>query len=62
MRRDSSRFAEDSGLRLVGAAGLEPATLGSQSRCASQLRYAPIPSPVGAHCAHVVLDEQEIDL
>jgi hypothetical protein len=29
---------------MVGAAGLEPATFGSQSRHASQLRYAPIGS------------------
>ncbi len=28
-------------LRLVGAAGFEPATLCSQSRCATKLRYAP---------------------
>ncbi len=27
--------------RLVGAAGFEPATPGSQSRCATRLRYAP---------------------
>lgn len=26
---------------MVGAAGFEPATLGSQNRCATGLRYAP---------------------
>jgi hypothetical protein len=39
--------------RLVGAAGFEPATLCSQSRCATGLRYAP-PAPLvpisGATC------------
>jgi hypothetical protein len=29
------------GKKLVGAAGIEPATLCSQSRCATRLRYAP---------------------
>src|SRR5215211_2624630 len=28
---------------VVGAAGFEPATLCSQSRCATRLRYAPMP-------------------
>ena len=28
--------------KLVGAAGFEPATLWSQTRCATRLRYAPI--------------------
>ena len=27
---------------MVGAAGFEPATLWSQTRCATRLRYAPI--------------------
>ena len=29
-------------LEVVGAAGFEPATLWSQTRCATRLRYAPI--------------------
>src|SRR4051812_23872888 len=32
------------GAAMVGAAGFEPATLCSQSRCATRLRYAPTPS------------------
>src|SRR5215469_11342758 len=32
-----------SSLEMVGAAGFEPATLCSQSRCATRLRYAPPP-------------------
>src|SRR5581483_6366325 len=35
------RFASRSIRKLVGAAGFEPATLCSQSRCATGLRYAP---------------------
>ena len=31
-------------LVMVGAEGFEPPTLCSQSRCATRLRYAPIPS------------------
>ena len=29
-------------IKMVGAAGFEPATLWSQTRCATRLRYAPI--------------------
>src|ERR1044072_5168911 len=31
--------------KMVGAAGFEPATLCSQSRCATRLRHAPLPMP-----------------
>ena len=38
--------AEPKGRRMVGETGFEPATLCSQSRCATRLRYSP-PSPSG---------------
>jgi hypothetical protein len=33
--------------RMVGETGFEPATLCSQSRCATRLRYSPIARPLG---------------
>ena len=43
-RRLASRSRTSSGRRLVGETGFEPATLCSQSRCATRLRHSP-PSP-----------------
>ena len=34
---------------MVGAAGFEPATLWSQTRCATRLRYAPNTVTITAH-------------
>ena len=46
-----SRTAPAEGLRLVGAAGFEPATLCPQSRCAASLRHAPKPPKPIPPCA-----------
>src|SRR3546814_13425625 len=42
-----SRFSGRSGRKMVGETGFEPATLCSQSRCATRLRYSPI---IGSKC------------
>ena len=39
----AAHFIEYKSLLMVGAEGFEPPTLCSQSRCATRLRYAPIP-------------------
>lgn len=41
---------------LVGAAGFEPATPCSQSRCATRLRYAPADSQVSIHSTPLVVN------
>lgn len=38
--------------RVVGATGFEPATLCSQSRCATKLRYAPLVQDTSRHRTH----------
>jgi hypothetical protein len=48
---------------MVGATGFEPATLCSQSRCATRLRYTPINYPiVDAHSTHVNLSKLLLSL
>jgi hypothetical protein len=39
--------SEKSGWAMVGAAGIEPATLGLEIRCSIRLSYAPIFKPRG---------------